>query len=265
MNTLTRTCEIEDRLPVDFPVLKKLNVVFNATRLNQFFKSTPQLQIFTFHLPSFYPTDTNIISTWVKLKKLFIVASIYDVSFFKALMASSNLELETFQITVYHYSLYLTDIKLKEHLPTFNNFLKSQSKTLKFFFTNHYLRLKEFETIFALEKLEGLKVPKFEDKHNYFMDHLEDFRLKEVPASNLKHLRINQMTQAFLELLAIFAKNLEKIEVTEIYVVDASNHAWFPKLIKFEAVSCMSLLIDIIKNKPEAERSRMEKLFSLTT
>lgn len=251
----------ENNFQLDFPALKTLHISYYNNEdglpwLNQFFNSTPQLE----SLETSNGCDsniTNIIVRSLKLKKFSTYGQFYDVNFFKTLSNCSTLRLEELEING-----VVSNSAEDENLSHFNNFFKSQSKTLKVFNTDTLLWLDEFETAFAMKKLESLSILGFYYNRDLINEYLEDLRSREIeiPAASLKHFRAETVDQKLLELLAINARNLEVIEVFKLDVIDASNPAWFPKLKTLKLEFYNNQIFDKIRAKTVIERNRTEKL-----
>lgn len=261
LHTITKLQSTEDELtaPVSYPRLKQLRIFYHflddsPTWLNKFITDTPNLE--TIHITNGCDINIrNIILGSKNLKKLSIAGRFQDCDFFRELSKNLPSRLEEFE-----FNDILTSSESDENLSYFNNFFKSQSKTLRKFETDALLELDEFETAFKMLKLETLIIKSFHYNRDLIDDYLDNLRRSEISPANLKVFNVQVMDQKLLELLALHAINLEKLRADELTIIDASNLTWFPKLEIFQVFYLCQEIDDAINAKPAAARSRLEQL-----
>lgn len=261
LHTITKMQSNEEELtiPAVYPQLKHLRIFYHflddsPTWLNKFITATPKLE--TIHITNGCDINMrNIILSSKNLKKLSLAGRFSDSDFFRELSKNLPSRLEEFE-----FNDILSSSESDENLSYFNNFFKSQSKTLRKFETDALLELDEFETAFKMPKLETLIIKSFHYNRLLIDDYLDNLRRSEITPSSLKVFNVQLMDQKLLELLALHATNLEKLRADELTATDASNPIWFPKLEIFQVFYLCPGIDDAINAKPETARTRFEQL-----
>lgn len=261
LNTLSCRASSEEDMSqsIVFPQLKRLKISYHFLDegerwLNSMFALIPQLEFI--HLSN--ACDEHIRKLLVsspKLRSLSLSGQFQDIHFFKKLSEDLPSRLEEFE-----FNDILNSSRNDVNLAFFNEFFKSQSKTLKKFETDALLELDEFETAFKMPNLHTLNIKSFHYNRELIEADLERARSSIVQQANLKSFNVQFMDQHLLELLAIYAGGLEEMRVNELEATNISNPAWFPKLQTIQILFINENLEQLIRGKPEEDRSRLENL-----
>lgn len=141
-----------------------------------------------------------------------------------------------------------------------NEFLASQSATLRKFKTNVNLEPYEFEVIFKMKVLESLTVEGFEYNRDLIDVYMDTLNATNVPEASLKTVVVSRVDQNFLKLFAHHARGLKTIQVGRLLASDISNPSWFPVLEEFKTSVINKKLERKILAKEVTNRSRLENL-----
>lgn len=243
----------------NFPRLKHLKISYHFLDegdrwLNSMIAAAPHLQ--SVHLANACDAQIRkLLVSSINLKNLSLSGRFQDINFFKKLSEDLTSRLEEFE-----FNDILNSSRNDLNLAYFNEFFKSQSKTLKKFETDALLELDEFESAFKMPNLNTLNIKSFHYNRELIEANLENARISAPPAANLRVFNVQFMDQYLLELLAIYAGGLELLRVNELEATDASNPAWFPKLQTVQILFMNQNLDQLIREKPEENRSRLENL-----
>lgn len=248
----------ETSLKFNFPELKCLRLAYHFLDesplwINSMLSNTPQLKSVLLA----NACDENIKNLILKspnLTKLTLAGRFMDNCFFKNLSMKLPPRIEQFE-----FNDILSSSNENENLRYFNNFFKSQSKSLKKFETDALLELEEFETAFTMPNLHTLNVKSFHYNREMIAGYLDSLRASQSVEASLKVFNCQFMDQNLLQLLSIRAGGLEELRVDELLANDMSNPAWFPKLKKCQVFFITAQLEEMIRGKTVAERSNLER------
>lgn len=249
----------DERQSFVFPQLKYLKISYHFLDegerwLNRMFAATPQLE-FAHLANACDETMRKLLVSSSRLKSLNLSGRFQDINFFKKLSEDLSSRLEDFE-----FNDILDSSRNDFNLAYFNEFFKSQSKTLKKFETDALLELDEFESAFKMPNLSTLNIKSFHYNRELIVENLERARFLAPPEASLRIFNVQFMDQNLLELLAIYASGLEELRVNELEATDASNPAWFPKIKIVQILFVNQNLDQQIRLKSDEERSRLEKL-----
>lgn len=189
----------------------------------------------------------------IELRTLAIAGIFQDLDFFKDLSIRMPSRLEVFE-----FNDILSSSQSDKNLRHFNDFFKSQSKTLLKFQTDALIEPDELAAAFQMPNLQMLNVKSFHYQREDIQQYLEQQRETQLPASNLKIFHVHLMDQNLLELIALNARNLEELRVDELNASDVSNPSWFPKLQRLQVFWLDNGIHSYIRLKPAQERTHFE-------
>lgn len=262
LELLTIACKtFSEKTPesFDFPQLQQLRISYHSLDdgpcwISTMISSAKNLEVLQLN----HACDTRmkeLIVAGTKLTRLAISGRFQDEKFFHDLALNLPPRFEVFE-----FNDILSSSNEDENLSHFNNFFKSQGKSLRKFDTDALLELEELESAFKMPNLHTLNIKGFHYNNDIVNGYLDTLRSATVPEANLKVLNIQRMDQNLLEILAINARGLLVLRSAELLASDASNPAWFPKLEKVQVFYLENELEKHIREKGEANRSRLERL-----
>lgn len=265
LEKLTLVCitfqeEAEDELSTsyDFPKLQQLYIEYlprTKPSINKYFSSFDSLETL-FLINGCDEKFKELIRKSRNLKQLEMAGYFYDNNFFKDLSLTMPSRIEEFI-----FNNILSSSKDDENLRYFNDFFKSQSRTLKRFETDALIEPDEIMNAFKMPNMVELNVKGFH--YNAERMKIELLNLKSqtsvVTPSSLVNFFCHYMDDILFELLAIYATNLKELKVRRFDPIDISNPAWFPKLEKMSIQYFNIELKDRIIRKEEGDRTNFEK------